>query len=224
MIHAENISKAFRSGRGHIQALHRVSFSANAGSVTAIMGKSGSGKTTLLYCLGGLLQPDQGDVTCDGVLLRNLSGNELCGFQRSRIGFIFQQGNLLSYYSVYDNIALPMILNGVEANERRRRVTHLLHRVGLSGTEKALPQELSGGEAQRVAAARAMAHFPKLLIADEPTASLDSDTSRRLIQLLFEMSKEQQCTLIFSTHDPDLLKLADQHLFLRDGMIMKGAV
>ncbi len=220
MIQVQGITKRFQSGRGRILALAGVSFTAESGSVTAIMGKSGSGKTTLLYCIGGLLTPEEGLVICDGISLLNLSNADLSRFQRRYMGMIFQQGNLLSYYTVFDNIALPLILNGMPSKVRRRRVSFLLERVGLSGAEKALPSELSGGEAQRVAAARGMAHYPKLLIADEPTASLDSATGRQLIELLFEMSREQQCTLIFSTHDPELLQLADHSLELKDGTLI----
>lgn len=224
MIQAEEMTKTFQSGRGRVHALDNVSFRADTGCVAAVMGKSGSGKTTMLYCLGGLLHPDKGRVTCDGVSFQSLSGKALSLFQRRKMGFIFQQGNLLSYYTVFDNIAFPLILNGVKPEERRRRVAYLLERVGLPDAQKALPNELSGGEAQRVAAARAMAHFPKLLIADEPTASLDSETSQHLVKLLFELSKEQQCTLVFSTHDPELLQLADQVLQLKDGNIIQTAV
>jgi putative ABC transport system ATP-binding protein len=223
MITVKKVSKGFQSGRGWINALNDISFCADAGRVFTIKGKSGSGKTTLLYCLGGLLRPDTGTITCDGIVLNHLRPKALSRFQRRRLGFIFQQGNLLSYYTVFDNIALPMLLNGVSAKERKKRVTFLLQRIGLSGAEKALPNELSGGEAQRVAAARAMAHFPQVLLADEPTASLDSETSRQLIQLLSELSKAQQCTLIFSTHDPELLQLADQCLSIKDGSITQEA-
>lgn len=217
MIRVTKITKTFQSGRGRIEALRDLSFQAAAGSVTAVMGKSGSGKTTLLYCIGGLLRPEQGAVVCNGVALNEISGKALSRFQRTLLGFIFQQGNLLSYYTVFDNIEFPLILNRVEPKVREKRVAYLLERVGLSGAGKALPNELSGGEAQRVAAARAMAHGPKVLIADEPTASLDSETSAQLIHLLFEMGKEQQCTLIFSTHDPELLQTADQILHIKDG-------
>lgn len=219
MISVNEISKWFRSGRGRIKALNQISFSAESGSITAVMGKSGSGKSTLLYCLGGLLRPDTGTVTCDGIILNHLKQKTLSRFQRRWLGFVFQQGNLLSYYTVFDNIAFSMRLNGIDAKERERRVGRLLQRIGLSGAQKALPSELSVGQAQRVAAARAVAHYPKLLIADEPTASLDSETSRQLIQLLTGMSKAQQCTLIFSTHDPELLQLADQFVYLKDGRI-----
>lgn len=183
------------------------------------MGKSGSGKTTLLYCLSGLIKPDKGAVLCNNVSLFELDRSALSRFQRRYLGVIFQQGNLLSYYTVFDNIALPMILNKMPQRKRRKRVTYLLERIGLSGMENALPAELSTGEAQRVAAARAVAHFPELLVADEPTANLDSQNSRQLVKLLFEMSKEQQSTLIFSTHDQELLKLSDQTYQIKDGIL-----
>jgi len=219
MIAVEHLSKSFRSGRGLVQALFDVSFSAGRGVSTAFIGKSGSGKTSLLNCIGGLLRPDSGSVTCFGVHIDLLSGKELALFQRKNLGFIFQYGNLLSYYTVYDNIALPLVLNGMDKRQSERRVEQLLDRTGMKGMGKALPSELSGGEAQRVAAARAMAHSPGLLLADEPTASLDSETGKNLIALLFEMAKEQNCTLLLSTHDPELLHMCDQSFLMRDGRL-----
>jgi ABC-type lipoprotein export system ATPase subunit len=220
MIAVEHLSKSFKSGRGLVQALSDVSFSAGPGVSTAFIGKSGSGKTTLLNCIGGLLRPDAGTVKCFGAQINQMSGKELALFQRKKLGFIFQYGNLLSYYTVYDNIALPLVLNGVDKRQRERRVEQLLGRTGMKGMERALPGELSGGEAQRVAAARAIAHSPGLLLADEPTASLDSETGKNLMELLFEMAREQNCTLLLSTHDPELLHLCDQSFQMRDGELL----
>jgi len=221
MVSVEYISKTFTSGRGKLAALSDVSFSAKAGTATAIIGKSGSGKTTLLYCIGGLLRPDYGSVTCFGTEISTLGNKEVSLFQRRNMGFIFQYGNLLSYYSVFDNIAFPLVLNGMDKKERQRRVTSLLERIGMAGAENALPNELSGGEAQRVATARAIAHSPQMILADEPTASLDSETGKKLIMLLFEMTREQTCSLILSTHDPELINLCDQSFRLRDGRLLK---
>ena len=185
------------------------------------MGKSGSGKTTLLSCTGGLLRPDEGVVACMGVQVSKLNARDMSLFQRRNLGFIFQFGNLLSYYSVFDNIAFPLVLNGTGRKERRSRVAYLLERIGLKGAEKALPNELSGGETQRVAAARAIAHSPAVILADEPTASLDSETGKRLITLLLEMAKEQKSSLVFSTHDPELIKFCDRSLHMRDRTLVK---
>jgi ABC-type lipoprotein export system ATPase subunit len=221
MILVEHLSKSFKSGRGRVQALSDVSFSAGPSVSTAFVGKSGSGKTTLLNCIGGLLRPDAGAVTCFGSQINLLSRKEMALFQRKKLGFIFQYGNLLSYYTVYDNVEFPLILNGMDKQQRERRVEHLLDRIGMAGMKKALPNELSGGEAQRVAAARAMAHSPALLLADEPTASLDSETGKNLMELLFEMAREQNCTLLLSTHDPELFHMCDQSFQMRDGMLVQ---
>ena len=222
MITVDRVSKSFNSGRGKIRALSGVSFSAGAGTAVAIIGKSGSGKTTLLNCMGGLLRPDEGSVTCFGAEISKLSGKGVSLFQRRHLGFIFQYNNLISCYSVFDNIAFPLVLNGVARRERERRISHLLERIGLRGSENALPGELSGGEAQRVAAARAVAHSPGVLLADEPTASLDSETGRKLITLLLEMTREQKCALVLSTHDRELIGLCDRFLYMRDGELFLG--
>jgi len=222
MIAVDHIGKSFSSGRGRLRALSEVSFSAEAGSATAIVGKSGSGKTTLLNCMGGLLRPDEGIVTCFGAEISRLGGKALSLFQRRNLGFIFQYGNLISCYSVFDNIAFPLVLTGVKKIERERRIAYLLERIALRGAEKALPAELSGGEAQRVAAARAIAHSPRMLLADEPTASLDSETGRKLIALLLEMTKEQKCALVLSTHDRGLIDLCDRSFHMRDGRLSPG--
>jgi ABC-type lipoprotein export system ATPase subunit len=219
MISVEHIGKTFYSGRGQLRALSDVSLSVEKGTTAAIIGKSGSGKTTLLNCIGGLLRPDEGSILCFGAPVHQLSNRAISLFQRRNLGFIFQYGNLLSYYSVFDNIAFPLVLNGVGKKERERRVALLLERIGLVGAGKALPNELSGGEAQRVAAARAIAHKPPMVLADEPTASLDSETGKNLIRLLFEMTREQQCSLILSTHDPELINLCDRSFQMRDGKL-----
>jgi ABC-type lipoprotein export system ATPase subunit len=221
MIIVENLSKTFKSGRGRVQAISDVSFSAGPGITIAFVGKSGSGKTTLLNCIGGLLRPDAGTVSYFGSQINLFNRKEMALFQRQKLGFIFQYGNLLSYYTVYDNISFPLILNGMDKKKRERHVKYLLDRIGMTGLEKALPNELSGGEAQRVAAARAIAHSPQMLLADEPTASLDSETGKNLMELFFEMARENHCTLLLSTHDPELLHLCDQSFYMRDGKLIK---
>jgi ABC-type lipoprotein export system ATPase subunit len=220
MIIVEHLNKTFNSGRGRVQAVSDISFTAGPGA-TAIVGKSGSGKSTLLNCIGGLLRPDSGTVTCFGLPIHLLSRKKTALFQRQKLGFIFQYGNLLSYYTVFDNIAFPLILNGIDKKKREKQVKYLLERIGMTGLEQALPNELSGGEAQRVAAARAIAHSPQMLLADEPTASLDSETGENLMGLLFELARERNCTLLLSTHDPELLHLCDQSFQMRDGWLIK---
>ena len=220
MIQVEHVYKTFRSGRGTVRALADVSFSIRRGGILAVAGKSGSGKTTLLNVLGGLEQPDSGTVNCFGIEVDGLEGKGLSRFLREDVGFVFQHGNLLSCLTVYENIGFPLNLNGVEAGERDRRIVSLLEEIGLSEAARALPSELSGGELQRVAVARALAHRPQVLLADEPTASLDSETGRNLVDLMFRLGKEQGCTLVVSTHDPEILQLAEASLHIKDGRIV----
>ena len=223
MIQLESIHKTFRSGRGFVNALKDVSFVVEKGSATAVVGKSGSGKSTLLNCIGGLERPDKGSIACFGRDILALSAKALSTFQRQSVGFIFQHGNLLSYLTVSENIAFPLTLNGIVGNPKTERVKMLLEKIGLSAAAKAMPHELSGGEIQRVSAARALAHSPRMLLADEPTASLDTDTGKNLIDLMFEIGREQGCTMIISTHDPEICGLADRTIYLRDGEKLKEA-
>jgi putative ABC transport system ATP-binding protein len=221
MIEVDHISKKFLSGRRTVQALADVTFSLEHGKAMAVAGKSGSGKSTLLSILGGLEQPDSGAVRCFGVEVNRLSGRKLSRFLRKNVGFVFQHGNLLSYMTVFDNIAFPLILNGKMGKEREMRVLELLDRIHLKDAAKAYPSELSGGELQRVSIARAIAHDPKILLADEPTASLDSATGWSIIELMFAMGKQRECSVVFSTHDMEILKLADSRLHLRDGKMVR---
>jgi len=214
MIEIKAISKTYPSGRGIVKALSKISFSAPKGVTLAIAGKSGSGKTTLLNCLGGLEQPDTGNIKCFGIDIHGLSKKQLSLFQRQHMGFVFQFGNLLSFLNVGENIAFSLELN---KKEHKKRVKELLEKVGLPDFSSAMPFELSGGEMQRIAFARAIAHSPKMLIADEPTANLDTQTGNNLVRMMFSMAKEEECTIVLSTHDPDLIKLADQTIYLIDG-------
>jgi ABC-type lipoprotein export system ATPase subunit len=156
-------------------------------------------------------------VICHGEEITALTGARLSRFLRSSVGFVFQFGNLLSYLTVFRNIALPLVLNGMDKTACEKRVFDLLERVGLRDAGAALPHELSGGELQRVAIARAIAHKPRLLLADEPTASLDSATAHQLIEMMFGLGKENRCTIVVTTHDQEILRLADQVVRLRDG-------
>jgi putative ABC transport system ATP-binding protein len=185
----------------------------------ALFGKSGSGKTTLLYCIGGLERPESGIVKCFDIDIHSLSEKALCLFQRKNLGFVFQHGNLFNYLTIFENIAFPLELNGFERKAVVKRVSELLENIGLADAGAALPYELSGGEVQRVSVARAIAHWPQVLLADEPTASLDSDTGRDLVQLMFNMGRDQGCTMIIATHDPDIINLADAQLPIQDGKI-----
>ncbi|MBM4311708.1 MAG: ABC transporter ATP-binding protein [Deltaproteobacteria bacterium] len=219
MLECRDISKTYHSGRGKLHALRGVSLKIVPGAAAAIVGKSGSGKTTLLNCMGGLDRPDSGTVFVKGFDLHALSPHALSLFLRRDMGFVFQFGNLLSYLTVFENIAFPLRLNGASNRKLEHRTQELLDRIGLSGAGPALPHELSGGEVQRVAVARALAHRPRLLLADEPTASLDSTTGTTLVRLMFEMGRESGCTMVLSTHDSEVMDLADQCLHIRDGLL-----
>lgn len=217
----ENVTKEFKSGRGYVKALDNISFNLENGSTVVLFGKSGSGKTTLLNCIGGLDKPETGKVTLFDVKIHTLTEKSLCLFQRNNIGFIFQHSNLLNYLSVFQNIAFPLELNRFDKGQIKMRVHELLDITGLKGIDKAMPDELSGGEAQRVAFARAIAHSPKLILADEPTASLDTETGKELVSFMFEMGKEQGCTMIIATHDREIMGLAGMKVQMRDGKVIK---
>ncbi|OQW98930.1 MAG: methionine import ATP-binding protein MetN [Desulfobacteraceae bacterium A6] len=219
MIRTRSLSKSFSTGRRKVQALSDVSLFVDTGMTLTVMGKSGSGKTTLLNCIGGIERPDTGSVECFGVDIHALSKRDLSLFQRRNAGFVFQAGNLLSYLTVSENIAFPLVLNAIPNKEKDRRVLELLEKIELSDAARAMPYELSGGEAQRVAFARAIAHCPKMLLADEPTASLDTETGKNLVKLMFTMGKEEKCTIIISTHDQEIIKLSYKSLNIRDGKV-----
>jgi ABC-type lipoprotein export system ATPase subunit len=219
MIQVAAVTKLFRSGRGSVTALHDVSFTIPASTFTAVLGKSGSGKSTLLTCIGGLEPPDRGEITCFGTPLYTLSGRGLSLFLRRCVGFVFQQGNLLSYLTVADNIGFPLSLNGLGARQRSRRIDELLDQIGLSSAAKALPHELSSGETQCVAIARAIAHNPKMLLADEPTANLDTETGRQAVELMRTMGRDNGCTILMATHDEEITSIADAVIRLKDGRV-----
>ncbi len=219
MVRIEGVTKKFQSGRGTVTALSDVSFSIGADKFAAIIGKSGSGKSTLLNCLGGLEPPDSGKITCFGTSLYSLSKRELSLFQRQYIGFVFQRGNLLSYLTVSENIGFPLTLKNIRGKARLKRIDELLDRIGLVQAAKALPHELASGESQRVAVARAIAHHPKILLADEPTANLDTITGQRVVQLMHEMGRDDHCITIMVTHDMEVTEAATPIIHLKDGCI-----
>ena len=219
MIQFEAVTKVFRSGRGNIKALSELSFSIEASQFIAVIGKSGSGKSTLLSCMGGLEPPDRGTITCFGTNIYSISARKLSEFQRQHMGFVFQRGNLLSYLTVAENLGFPLSLNRVTQKNRSKRIDELLHRIGLASAGKALPHELSSGEIQRVAMARAIAHNPKMLLADEPTANLDSVTGQSIVQLMRDMGSDHGCTVVMATHDVELTGNADSVICLKDGRL-----
>jgi putative ABC transport system ATP-binding protein len=186
---------------------------------TVLIGPSGSGKTTLLNMLGCIDKPDQGEITVAGADVGKMPDDALSDFRAKNIGFIFQNFNLLPVLSAYENIEYPLLLAGASAKKRGDRVPRLLKAVGLSDRARNLPGQLSGGQRQRVAIARALARKPKLVIADEPTANLDSTTGAAILALMRRMVDQYGISFIFSTHDPEVIKAADDSIFIKDGLI-----
>ena len=186
---------------------------------TVLLGQSGSGKTTLLNMIGCIDRPDKGEVIVAGCKVDDLTDDALSDFRANNIGFIFQNFNLLPVLSAYENIEYPLLLAGASAKKRGERVPRLLNAVGLGDKAGNLPGQLSGGQRQRVAIARALARKPKLVIADEPTANLDSQTGASILALMRQMVDRYQISFIFSSHDPEVIKAADDTIFLKDGAI-----
>jgi putative ABC transport system ATP-binding protein len=202
-----------------VHAVRGVSLRIDPGQLVALRGRSGSGKTTFLSMVGALDRPTSGTVAVDGELVSDRSEAELIGFRRRKIGFIFQAFGLLPILTAAENVEVPLRLVGADPRERDRRVRDLLERVGLGDRMRHRPHELSGGEQQRVAIARALANRPSLLLADEPTGQLDSQTGRSIMLLLQEVMRTDGLTAIVATHDPTLIDLADRVVELRDGAI-----
>jgi putative ABC transport system ATP-binding protein len=220
----ENLSKTYSLGKRNIQALSNLNLQVNKGEFAAIMGPSGSGKTTLLNVLGCLDSPTAGRVLLDDVDVTALPENELYKIRRSKIGFVFQTFNLLSYLNARENVELPMEGTKIPKNERKQRASELLGMVGLSGREEHRPQRLSAGEQQRVAIARALANDPAIILADEPTGNLDSKNKHEIVRLLANLNINQGTTIIMVTHDNKKQQLAAQTerlLYLSDGRITK---
>ena len=202
-----------------VKAVDRVSIEIERGEFTAIVGPSGSGKTTLLHLLGGLDNPTSGAVELSDTNIAAMSGAVLSDFRRDHIGFIFQSYNLIPVFSAEENIEYIMLLQGVEASERKRRVTDMLKQVGLEGLGNRRPNKLSGGQQQRVAVARAMVSHPEIILADEPTANLDSKTGIALLDLMKELNENHNMTFVFSTHDEKIMRRASRLIHLHDGEV-----
>ena len=221
MVEAVDLVREFESGAGPVRAIDHVSLQVPPAQLVAVRGRSGSGKTTLLSLIGGLDRPNEGRVVIDGQLIWDLEEEQLVVFRRRRIGFVFQTMGLLPILSAAENVEIPLRLVATEPQLRRARVRELLEMVGLGERADHRPHELSGGEQQRVAIARALANRPDLLLADEPTGQLDSDTGRGIVMMLRSLVRDEKITAIMATHDPSLIDLADQVLELRDGRIVQ---
>jgi putative ABC transport system ATP-binding protein len=220
LIRVEHISRDFGKGSNVVHAVRDVSFTASQGELVAVRGRSGAGKTTLLNIIGGLDRPTSGKVFVDGVEVSHASESELVNLRRRSIGFVFQSFGLVPILSAAENVGVPLRLAKMRAADREQQVAVLLELVGLGAHAKQRPYELSGGQQQRVAVARALANDPKLLIADEPTGQLDSETGRSIMDLLRAIVHARGMTALVATHDAALIDLADRVLVLRDGALV----
>ncbi len=219
LIRVENVSRDFGKGSNVVHAVRDVSFTTSQGELVAVRGRSGAGKTTLLNMVGGLDKPTSGKIFVDGVEVSSGSESELISLRRRTIGFVFQSFGLVPILSAAENVGVPLRLAKVKAAEREQQVAILLELVGLGAHAKQRPYELSGGQQQRVAVARSLANDPKLLIADEPTGQLDSETGRSIMDLLRAIVHARGMTALVATHDAALIDLADRVLVLRDGAL-----
>lgn len=216
-----NVSKIYRQDSIAVQALTEINLDVRKKDFLCLSGPSGSGKSTLLNVIGGLDLPSQGEVTVDGVSLSSLDRAALARLRLTRIGFVFQAYNLIPVLSARENVEFVMQLQGVNSDERRTRAMTILQEVGLEGLEDRKPGELSGGQQQRVAVARAIVSEPSLVLADEPTANLDSKTAENLMHMLVHMNNEHNVTFIFSTHDKLVMDFSRRLIQLRDGRIVE---
>ena len=219
LIQVEDVSKVYSTGEVEVAALDHVSLAIQRGEFTAIAGPSGSGKSTLLNILSGLDTPSSGRVSLDGRAISEMSGRELSDFRRDHIGFVFQSFNLIPVLTAAENAEYVMLLQGVAPAERKRRIREIFAEIGLQGMESRRPQQLSGGQQQRVAIARAMASGPDLILADEPTANVDSTTGTALIDMMRALNEKQGMTFVFSTHDHMIMERARRLILLKDGHI-----
>jgi putative ABC transport system ATP-binding protein len=219
IVETERLVKTYRRGRIDVPALSGVDFTASKGEIVGVVGPSGSGKTTLLNLIGGLDKPTSGKVIVDGEDITRLSSRELADFRLRKIGFIFQFYNLLPIYTARENIEVPLSLAKTPKNERQRRSSELLQLVGLEAREDHKPDELSGGQQQRVAIARALANNPSIILADEPTGDLDSDSARSLMNLMGTLREKHGQTFIVVTHDPIAVERCTKVYTIRDGRI-----
>jgi putative ABC transport system ATP-binding protein len=220
MIKVSNVSKVYSLESGDFYALKNNNINIKKGEFVAIMGPSGSGKSTLLQLLGGLDLPTNGNIIVDEIQLNDLNEKELTLFRRTKIGFVFQNYQLLPMMTVGENIALPLSANNTSKSEIRSIVKQLISDVNLDGKELQFPSQLSGGQQQRVAIARALAMKPKLILADEPTGNLDQKNGEDILKLLSKLNKEEDITIVMVTHDLQAAQVADRIITVRDGFIV----
>ncbi len=219
IIQTKELYKDYELNKIVVNALRGVSVNINEGEFTAIVGPSGSGKSTLLHLIGCLDTATKGEITVDGENVANLKKNQLAFLRREKIGFIFQAYNLIPVLTALENVSFPLTLLGHSAKEIKDISYAALKEVGLEGMENRRPKEMSGSQQQRVAIARALAKKPKLILADEPTANLDSKTGREILETMLELNQKEKTTFVFSTHDNMVMEFARRLIFIRDGKI-----
>jgi putative ABC transport system ATP-binding protein len=220
IIRVESVSKVYHQGRVSFRALDSVTLSIDKGEFIALAGPSGSGKTTLLNLIGSLDVPDEGDVYFDHKNLSEMNDSQRADLRLHHIGFVFQAYNLIPVLTAAENIDYILLLKKVEKSVRSQKVNDILKEVGLAEKAGSRPDELSGGQQQRVAVARAIITDPQVVLADEPTANLDSKTGRKLLEMMKQMNRSKQVTFIFATHDPMVMEFADRLVSLQDGRIV----
>lgn len=224
IIKVDKLTKRFPIGKGEFTALRDVNLTFGKGEFTGIIGPSGSGKTTLLNILGSLDTPTEGSANVLDQEIGNLSAKKAAVLRRQHMGFIFQTYNLLPVYTVFENVEFPLLLLNMNSTERKKAVLNALDWVGLSDKVKSRPAQLSGGECQRVAIARAMVKKPVLVLADEPTANLDSANSHNILQMMEKLNKDLQTTFIFATHDAKVIKYLRRKIMLQDGKVVTDEI
>ncbi|MGI6375393.1 MAG: ABC transporter ATP-binding protein [Anaerolineae bacterium] len=221
----DNVTRDYIVGEFTTRALRGVSLEVDEGEFLTLVGPSGSGKTTLLQLMGCLDQPTSGSVWLDGREVSRLSRDERAEIRQNAIGFIFQFYALIPTLSAYENVEMPLLLTGIGAGERHARVMHLLEAVGLADRSQHRPDQLSGGEQQRTAVARALVKRPRIVLADEPTANLDTANGQQIMEMMLRLNEETGVTFIFATHDPRVIRYARRVITLRDGLVVaNGAV
>ena len=222
ILELQNVTKVYRTGEIETPALRGVNLSVSLGEFATVVGPSGCGKTTLLNLIGGLDSPTSGMVRLDGIDLQDCREKELAGIRLKHIGFVFQAYNLFPVLTAMENVEYVMMLQGVPSAERRRRAMDLLQAVGMAEMARKRPVQLSGGQQQRIAVVRAISTGPRLVLADEPTANLDSTTAAQLLDLMEQLNRERGATFLFSTHDPRVVERAGRVIHLRDGRVVEG--
>ncbi len=220
VIETKNLKKIYSQGEIKVNALNDVSINFKQGEFTAIVGPSGSGKTTFLNTIGGLDKPTSGNVMINNLDITKLRANKLIDFRLKNIGFVFQSYNLIPVLTAKENIEFIMLMQGYSQAKRNERALGLLDAVGLSNESKRRPGQLSGGQQQRVAVARALASKPKFILADEPTANLDSTSTKNLLDIMYDLNRKEKMTFIFSTHDQRVIDRAKRVITLEDGKIL----